>query len=187
MDERQYEHDEHDLSPSEDTVMQWKQGDLLKGKKPRKPVTLSDEERERRRQNMLKLREQRAVGAVSKEVKQEYVEAKKDAKTKAKKVVVAKKETVDVQPVVQVEEPVAQPKKATKKKSEKKPIIIVNKDESDSEDDTGHYGSKGVVIINKVRKSKESKPAASREPTYEPPVARVAPPKKEPQVVVKWI
>lgn len=178
MDEQ---HNDADLSPSEDTVSQWKQGDLLKGKKPRKAPALSDEERERRRQNMLKLREQRAAGTVSKEVKQEYVEAKKETKTKAKKVVVAKKETVDVQPVVQVEEPVAQPKKATKKKTEKKPIIIVNKDDSDSEDDAGQYGSKGVVIINKVRKSKETKPV------YEPPVMRTAPPKKEPPVVVKWI
>ena len=175
--------------------------------KPRvkRVVNLSDEERERRRQNMLKIREKKMENAVKRQAEKAEQEAKKFAlreerqklKIEAAKqhiqTLEAKKEKVvstikrtklpnmpDVPAMAK--ESVADPKhevpseKPAKKKSAKK-IKIINR--MDSDDETDHESDDDtIVVVNKLPKKKSTATPAKKLPAAEP---------KKPDMLCKFV
>lgn len=184
---------------AENEILETKEADFtLKPKtKPKRNVSISDEERKRRSEQANKLNEKkRDQGAERKEVILTFKE--KELQEKLKVIEEKKKEVKARRKKEEAPVPIAEPKseptvvketKATNKKKPKKAVKVVIETSSDSSDysssgDSGSSDESEVIFISKKKKPTKVKEQPITKQKHEPPTEA---PKPFPAMVFKFV
>lgn len=143
--------------PEEQVTEEVIENPLLKQKKPRKPVVISEEERKIRSERMKVVNAARIAKA--QETKAVLIELEEKKQQDKLDKIKQKKQEITGKVAEAKSVPAKQPPAKVEKKSAKKVIKIVNQDES--EDDSGDE----IVIVNKSKAKPKQTPAPPKAPT----------------------